>query len=266
MSHVVTGIAQRRVIGSSARKAVLMFMAGCASDDGSGIWTSKANMAADLEMSKRTVQNAIAELVGMGVVYEVGSRPCKNGFTIEYGINLSALSALECTRAADAPVQKMHLTRAADAPLPVQQMHPNLPLTIHEPSLREIAREKKLDGFEEFWASVPRKIAKPAAQKAYARALRTTDAATLLTGIRRYAQERQGQDAQYTAHPATWLNAGRWADETETPKLIPITGGNHAKSERRAFDQAVNALADGLRQGTVHIDNSSRDPFAVRAR
>lgn len=85
------------------------------------------------------------------------------------------------------------------------------------------------DGFEEFWSSVPRKVAKPMAQKAYAKALQHTDARTLIAAMRRYAESRIGQDPQYTAHPATWLNAGRWADEIETPKLMQITGGNHAK-------------------------------------
>jgi len=80
-------------------------------------------------------------------------------------------------------------------------------------------RDKSLslvcDGFEDFWNATPRKIAKASAQKAYAKALRQTDAATLLTAIKRYAETRQGQDPQYTAHPATWLNAGRWADAPE---------------------------------------------------
>lgn len=126
MSNTVTSIAKRKVIGSSARKAVLMYMADNASDDGSGIWTSKSNMAADLEMSKRTVQAHIQAMVEMGVIFEVGYRQCKNGFTVEYAINLEALSALKGTRAGDAPVQEMHPypcstctpTRAGDAPKP----------------------------------------------------------------------------------------------------------------------------------------------------
>ncbi len=72
------------------------------------------------------------------------------------------------------------------------------------------------DGFEDFWNASPRKIAKASAQKAYAKALRLTDASTLLNAIRSYAEARQGQDQQYTAHPATWLNAGRWMDTPET--------------------------------------------------
>lgn len=149
VSHVATGIVQRRRVGSPTRKAVLMFMAGCASDDGTGIWTSKQNMAADLEMGKRTVQICIDDLVKAGLVFQVDRRTCRNGFTIEYRIDLDAVQALPLTRDNDltraggaplmtragrAPVQDVHLTRAGRAPQDVQDVHPNLTGTIHEPS------------------------------------------------------------------------------------------------------------------------------------
>lgn len=67
--------------------------------------------------------------------------------------------------------------------------------------------------FEIWWANVPRKKAKPIAQKAYLAARKKVGAQTLLEGIERYGRERQGQDAHYTAHPATWLNEERWTDE-----------------------------------------------------
>lgn len=69
------------------------------------------------------------------------------------------------------------------------------------------------DGFDEFWALVPRKVAKPAAMKAYRSALKRTDRQTILDGMAKYAESRRGQDMQFTVHPATWLNGDRWADE-----------------------------------------------------
>lgn len=86
------------------------------------------------------------------------------------------------------------------------------------------------DGFDEFWDAVPRKVAKDKALPAYAKALRKTDARTLIAAMRRYAQSRIGEDPKYTAHPASWLNGGRWDDEPE-----PMTGGNNgnSKGERR---------------------------------
>lgn len=150
MSHVATGIVQRRKVGSPTRKAVLMFMAACASDDGSGVWTSKQSMADDLEMGKRTVQVCIDDLVKDGLIAEVGRRACRNGFTVEYRINLTAVQALPETRdnsvtraapapqetsVAPAPVQHVHVTRAAPAPQDVQDVHPNHTGTVKEPSV-----------------------------------------------------------------------------------------------------------------------------------
>lgn len=133
MSHVITGIVQRRKVGSPTRKAVLLFMAGCASDDGTGVWTSKANMADDLEMGRRTVQVCIDDLIAAGLISEVGQKPCRNGFTVEYRLNIDAILRLEPTRAGAAPVQDVHMTRAGAAPQDVQELHINLTGTIHEP-------------------------------------------------------------------------------------------------------------------------------------
>ncbi len=69
----------------------------------------------------------------------------------------------------------------------------------------------------EFWTTYPRRVGKPAARKAWAKAVRTTDPATIIAAAKSYAQQRLGQDAQFTAHPATWLNGERWADERPSP-------------------------------------------------
>lgn len=74
---------------------------------------------------------------------------------------------------------------------------------------------KPFGDFDAFWAEVPRKVGRGAAEKSYRAALKKTDHDTLIAGIRRYAEERAGKDRQYTVHPATWLNQERWADEPE---------------------------------------------------
>jgi len=98
MSHIAAGLVQRRRTGSFASKAVLLFMAGFASDDGTGIWTSKTNIAADLEMSKRTVQRAVDALREQGLISQIGQRKCRHGFTVEYRIDLAAVEKLPSTR------------------------------------------------------------------------------------------------------------------------------------------------------------------------
>ncbi|NOD75950.1 hypothetical protein GS639_07200 [Ruegeria sp. HKCCD4332] len=145
MSYVATEAVLKKKVGSPTRKAVLLYMAGCASDDGSGVWASKKTIAADLEMGKRTVQKCIEDLVGAGLIAHVGKRPCANGYTIEYRLNLNAISTLEPTRALAARMQKEHLTRARDAGQEVQEVPPNIPRTLSEPSEEPplVPREQK---------------------------------------------------------------------------------------------------------------------------
>lgn len=72
--------------------------------------------------------------------------------------------------------------------------------------------------FAAFWAAYPRKVAKPKARAAWAKALKTTDAQTVIDAATRYALSRRGADQKYTAHPASWLNGERWTDdEAATP-------------------------------------------------
>lgn len=98
------------------------------------------------------------------------------------------------------------------------------------------------DGFDTFWSTYPRKIGKGAARKAWAKALKTADAATITAGAARYATERAGQDPKYTPHPATWLNAERWADEPEQPRLRAAAGDYQPwrnPTDQSAYDEEL---------------------------
>lgn len=71
-----------------------------------------------------------------------------------------------------------------------------------------------IDLFDRFWSAYPKRVAKEAARKAFARAVETgTDPEAVIAGAKRYAGDRAGQDPKYTAHPATFINGRRWEDE-----------------------------------------------------
>jgi len=78
------------------------------------------------------------------------------------------------------------------------------------PSKADLAR-----GFLAFWQAYPRKVAKDAAAKAFAKAMgRITEddpLAVILAGIERALPG--WTDPDFIPHPSTWLNAGRWDDE-----------------------------------------------------
>lgn len=113
--------------------------------------------------------------------------------------------------------------QSADSPRPLSADDADCPR--QEPrTSKNVTRTADADAseFDAWWAVYPRKVAKPAARKAYAKARKTSDAAVLLAGARRYAIERQGQEVKYTRYPATWLNDECWADETNTLPLDPV--------------------------------------------
>ena len=70
--------------------------------------------------------------------------------------------------------------------------------------------------FLEFWAKYPRHVARITAKKAYVRARRAgATQQQLLEGVDRYIANKPSY-ADY-CHASTWLNAGRWLDEYDTP-------------------------------------------------
>lgn len=175
MSHELVGILSRKQCGGAIRKHLLKTLADRANNDGTGIFCSVKTLARDAEVAERTVQNHLRAFEREGLLRNMGRRPCKHGYTINYRISLRAVHALndikrpeieellnECiestgeapapvqtdTGAANAPVQdvaervqEMHPTGAGDAPLPVQEMHPNQSLEpILEPVVAEVAR------------------------------------------------------------------------------------------------------------------------------
>lgn len=79
------------------------------------------------------------------------------------------------------------------------------------------ARETAGPEFEEWYAAYPRHIAPEAAARAFVKARRSVPHAELMTSTRRFAASQRGKDPKFVPHPATWLNAGRWADEPDRP-------------------------------------------------
>lgn len=70
------------------------------------------------------------------------------------------------------------------------------------------------DGFTEFWSNYPRKVAKKAALKAWRNARKEASKEDIIAGGIFYAVLSSREDPRFIPHAATWLNQGRWADET----------------------------------------------------
>jgi len=70
--------------------------------------------------------------------------------------------------------------------------------------------------FGRFWAMYPRKRAKPAAERAWAK-LKAKDRATALAALPQHVDNWRalGTEQIHIPHPATWLNGRRWEDELD---------------------------------------------------
>lgn len=84
------------------------------------------------------------------------------------------------------------------------------------------------DPFPRFWHAYPRSIGRVAAKRAFERAIANgTDPNDIIAGAEAFAAYREQIEPdpvkreRFTPHPATWLNAGRWADDL--PAISPST-------------------------------------------
>ena len=103
--------------------------------------------------------------------------------------------------------------------------------SLHKPKENPNPEPKDLDHpeddrFTEFWDTVPRKVGKGAARKAWAKAVKKADPQVIIEGMRRYRDDPNRED-EFTAHPSSWLNAERWDDDP-----LPARGG---KSQAPSF-------------------------------
>lgn len=94
MSIEVMTLVFKRSLGSVTRKAVMLAMADAANDDGSGIWKSAETIAAQCDLSKRTVLRTWKELEADKLIRRVGKRAVRGGEVIIWGIDCRAVTSL----------------------------------------------------------------------------------------------------------------------------------------------------------------------------
>lgn len=83
-------------------------------------------------------------------------------------------------------------------------------------------------GFALFWDSYPKKVGKPAAQKAWKAAnVKSEEVPLILADIATRVQSRDWQkdDGQYIPNPATYLNQRRWEDAPVKASPVGILPG-----------------------------------------
>ena len=88
----------------------------------------------------------------------------------------------------------------------------NADVTLPETEYRNRIQNTDTEAFDRFWSVYPRKAGKQDAQRSFERALKVATLDEILAGAQKYADD-PNRVAQFTAHPSTWLNQGRWSDD-----------------------------------------------------
>jgi hypothetical protein len=104
----------------------------------------------------------------------------------------------------------------------------------HTPIAREKTARSGRDGFDAFWTAYPKKVARQAAVKAWAKIDRAVDTADIMAGLARAVRSEQWlkDGGQYVPHASTWLNGGRWTDALPGVPVPPSTPAPAGQTER----------------------------------
>jgi DNA-binding transcriptional regulator YhcF (GntR family) len=206
----------------TVEKMVLLVIADHASDDGTEAWPSQATIAAKASISIRTVQRAVNSLVAAGYLWMEkgagGSANCREDRRPHrYTINIKRLRGdIVTTRDDRGDIDDTN--EATLAPTTGRQSrpmnHPNKPSN----ETPEVVIQGETE-FDIFWKIYPLKVGKAAAKKAWEKAIKLDPPAAICAGAFKYAED-PNRHPSFTAHAATWLNAGRWADEALPARVL----------------------------------------------
>lgn len=97
-----------------------------------------------------------------------------------------------------------------------------------------------LSDFEVFWALVPRRVGKKAAERAWRAVERRGESFEAIEGMRAYAAAfaQSGTELKYVPHPSTWLNRRGWEDSLEAvfPSQKPQMTEWEQKAAQMGYD------------------------------
>lgn len=223
----------------TVEKMILLVIADHANDDGGEAWPSQATIAKKASVSIRTVQRSVNSLVIQGYLrmekHRGGSATCREDRRPHrYTIQLHKLRGdKETTR-----IKRGDFGDLDGATLATDTGRLSRPKNLPLETPLETPTE-----FDLFWSIYPIKVGKKKAKDAFNKAMTETDFATLIAGATRYAEDPNRVEA-YTAHPTTWLNAGRWADDPLPERELSKeekTARELLESQRRAEIEKAKA-------------------------
>lgn len=265
MSWKVATLCSERRFGSPVRKQIIMYLADKASDDGSGIWCSKGTIARQTELGETTVKRAISEFLSEGVLVETGRRPCMNGYTAIYRIDLDAVERLEVicdpdmgtgSRADGVRSGPGRGARADGVPGPLRT--PNHPETILKPppSRADAMGAEVAPELERVWEAYPadRRRDRTTTLRQMQEALSEVSVDELLAAVQAYAVESAGFTRSKVSFCDNWLRDGKWrrhVDDFRRRKADADVAAQRQLAQIAAWVTARHGMCKHLSDGQV---------------
>jgi hypothetical protein len=268
MSWRVANLCAGRRFGSPVRKQIIMFLADKASDDGSGIWCSKGTVARHCELGETTVKRAVSEFLSEGVLVETGRRPCTNGFTAIYRIDLEAVEHLEpisdpdmATGSRAAGVQSGPGRGAGEDGVPRPQRTPNHPETIQKPPRSRASASDEAEvaqALEKVWEAFPadRRRDKTTSLQRMHEALSEVSADELLAAVQAYAAESAGFTRTKVSFIDNWLREAKWrrhVDDFRRRKAEADAAAERQYAQIAAWVKGQHGMCKHLSDGQVRL-------------
>lgn len=240
------------------QKVVLAAICMRADDKSHTTYVGQQTIAAMISSSSDSVRRALRDLEISGVIQRA-RRHGRGGFrtsdliTINRAYQAESLEGTEPSGPTTYKADRCDLT--GSQPEPTRQSAGAKEITqIDHSEDHPVIPEP--DRFSEFYAIWPRKVNKPAAEKAWARAVIKEDAAVIIASAAAYRDNPARPQKQYIPYPATWLNADGWNDE------LPEAASSQTRPT--PTDRAVSALTSMLGTPQALTDSHSQTSNIIR--
>lgn len=194
-------------------------------------FVSQQTIAAMVSGSQDFVQKGLSSLEQMGIIERhrrTGPGGYRTSDLIVVDPTYTAVSQVgpEPSRPSTYLADSGDLTRSRPAPtqstaVAEENIQRNIQMNTQytpKPPAGDLNTIDGIDPFDEFWAAWPRKVAKPNARKAWAKALNRSTAETITAAAIEYRDNPHRPSAEFIPHPATWLNRDGWDDALDGPR------------------------------------------------
>ena len=181
-------------------------------------------------LSRNAIRAAFKDLEAYGWL----TRRHRTARTTVYRINIDAITDANRRErmpkdydAVEAPVTPVETVEETEPPATVDTPAPSTGDLAPIKTKKKSSTPARVESdFLDFYAAYPRHVGKEAARRAFVKAVKAgTPAADIIEGARRYAAATAaaGTETRFVAHPATWLNAGRWSDDMQDAAPVELT-------------------------------------------